>query len=250
MTSAFFGGMADTLLKERQAADAERRETESFKKKQQILLDMQRNEKPDYDRKVWVLYDGNGKEVSTRAMTPSELKDRDLTNRKAESDVRTSELNAEGKEFQVGLDKTYGVKERETGLQASQANIEQSRAGTAASRQSVAASQHRMRLDNEESAERREVKAGEAQDFAASALTTLATTLSTRYEDPRAPQPTTTYSEAAADIQRIVDGPGSAKEKKRAIQGYMGAVISGLPQRLPPATTGNSLDTFGAAPKK
>jgi hypothetical protein len=242
MASAFWGGVADTLLQERQANDAAKRETDAYKKKQQILLDMQRNEKPDYQAKVWRILDGNGNEVATRPMTPSEIQDRDLTVRKTEADTKQSETKAKGAELEYGLDVQYGDSDRRLGQDSTKANI-------AASRQSAAASAHSMKLasarEGREQATYEENKGSEVGNFAATQLSLLASELSQRFEDPRAPQPTTTYSEAANDIERIAaDNTLTAAQKKQNILKYIGAVKAGLPQRAPKEAAGNSLDSF------
>lgn len=235
MANAFWGGVADTLLQERQANDAAKRETDAVRKKQQILLDMERNEKPDYQAKVWRILDGNGKEVATRPMTPSEIQDRDLTVRKTEADTKQSETKAKGAELEYGLDAKYGEGDRTLSQDSTKASI-------AASRQSAASSAHSMKLA---SARYEESKGSEVGNFAATQLSLLATELSQRFEDPRAPQPTTTYSEAANDIERIsADNTLTAAQKKQNILKYIGAVKAGLPQRTPKEATGNTLDTF------
>ena len=242
MANAFWGGVADTLLQERQANDAVRRESEAFKKKQQILLDMQRNEKPDYQAKVWRILDGNGNEVATRPMTPSEIQDRDLTIRKTEADTKQSETKAKGAELEFSLDSKYGESDRTLGQDSTKASI-------AASRQSAAASANSMRLANSREAREQmkdeETKTNDVGNFAATQLSLLASELSQRFEDPRAPQPTTTYSEAANDIERIAaDNTLTAAQKKQNILKYIGAVKAGLPQRTPKEASGNSLDSF------
>ncbi len=245
MTSAFFGGVAKTLLAERQAADAERRESDAYRKKKEIDNELDITLVPDYDRKVWLRVDGNGKEVGVgRAMTPSEIKDRSRIDQNADITLESAALGLKGAKRQEALGAEFDRDDRIQKREAGDANIEQSRAATESSRQSTRASGQRMRLDQEEADEKKEDRAGRAEDFGSLQLTALANTLATRFEDPRAQLPQTTYSQASSAVQRILaDANGlnpTTKDKQRAIANYMSAVISGLPQRKP------SLDTKGA----
>lgn len=105
MANAFWGGFATGLLKERQREQGLEDEINTYKRKQEILKELERREEPDPDRGVFVIYDGNGKAVGTRPMTEYQRKEYKAKAEGTELDLRRGRASASLDEFKANTAK-------------------------------------------------------------------------------------------------------------------------------------------------
>ena len=99
MANAFWGGFATGLLKERQREQGLEDEINTYKRKQEILKELERREEPDPDKGVFIIYDGNGKPVGTRPMTDYQRSEYKAKKEKEELSLRSGKAKASLDEF-------------------------------------------------------------------------------------------------------------------------------------------------------
>lgn len=99
MTNAFWGGFATGLLKERQREQGLEDEINTYKRKQEILKELERREEPDPDKGVFIIYDGNGKAVGTRPMTDYQRTEYAANKEKGQLELRSGRAKASLDEF-------------------------------------------------------------------------------------------------------------------------------------------------------
>lgn len=99
MANAFWGGFATGLLKERQREQGLEDEINTYKRKQEILKELERREEPDPDKGVFIIYDGNGKPVGTRPMTDYQRNEYKAKKEKEELSLRSGRAKASLDEF-------------------------------------------------------------------------------------------------------------------------------------------------------
>lgn len=99
MTNAFWGGFATGLLKERQREQGLEDEINTYKRKQEILKELERREEPDPDKGVFIIYDGNGKAVGTRPMTDYQRTEYAAKKEKGQLELRSGRAKASLDEF-------------------------------------------------------------------------------------------------------------------------------------------------------
>lgn len=238
MTSAFWGGFAQTMLDSNLRKEQRSAGLEDYEKKKNIDLKFETTEIDDVDkqgRPVRIKIDGNGEEVGRRYLTQSEAEARLLAKRELLARVAGHEADATLRGRQVEdyeEDRQNKRNDVEFNKKLRIAQLENSRSATASQNEARAFSMEQRSLMSQQrrEADTARAEANSAETYAAAQLNKLANRLAQVPTSDDGTHKKTTLDNTRRRVQIILQSNKPNAQKKADIQALLDSVLIYLPE--------------------